>query len=192
MGTFGTKNKKVLAFNEWVFHTYDSYFSEEDCDLIRYKYSHRKGSAKVKKISFLLSIEQYTQKIYEAKIKPNQIGRGINDYHLARCAIIYGEKIIDGDLPYSSNTCEFILHSENIGKRDKSSYKTKEFKEKQRVARLGKKHSKETKVKMSKAKKLKNNLGTIWIHNPYTKERRMIPKDSEVPGGFIKGKNRIE
>lgn len=157
--------------------------------MIRKKYKEKKKNSKKRNIQFLLSREEFIQKIFEAGIKPNQISTGINDYHLARRANIDGVKICDGDLSYSSNTCEFILHSENIKERDESFHQTKEWKEKQRIAQAGRKLSDETKSKISKsAKGNKSNIGKIWIHNTITSQSKLIPKDQPIPPGFIKGR----
>lgn len=53
----------------------------------------------------------------------------------------------------------------------------------------GMKRSEESKKKMSAAKKGKrpHNLGKIYIHNPITKEKRMIYKDEPIPEGFKRG-----
>jgi len=53
----------------------------------------------------------------------------------------------------------------------------------------GMKRSEESKKKMSVAKKGKrpHNLGKVYIHNPTTKEKRMIHKDEPIPEGFKRG-----
>jgi group I intron endonuclease len=72
--------------------------------------------------------------------------------------------------------------------------------------RLGKKHSEESKKKMSLSAKNKppiseetrqkisqNSKGRKYCYNPITLERKMIPKDSELPDGFVYGmKPRIK
>lgn len=58
---------------------------------------------------------------------------------------------------------------------------------------LGKKHTKETKEKIGAKSRIhqsgKNNsqYGTMWIHNPTTKENRKIKKTDVIPNGFAKG-----
>ncbi len=53
----------------------------------------------------------------------------------------------------------------------------------------GMKRSEEAKQKMSERKKEKppKNLGMIYIHNPDTREKRMVPKDQPIPDGWVRG-----
>ena len=61
--------------------------------------------------------------------------------------------------------------------------------EKTAEAHRGMKRSDEAKRNMSDVKKGKkpHNLGKIYIHNPTTKEKRMIYKDEPIPEGFERG-----
>jgi hypothetical protein len=53
----------------------------------------------------------------------------------------------------------------------------------------GMKRSDDAKSKMSQAKKGKpaKNKGKIYIHNPATKEKRLINKDDSIPDGWVRG-----
>lgn len=143
----------------------------------------------------MLSIYEYTQKIFEAGIKPNQIGRTKSEYKLVRDNI---------NLVFSVENCKFDLGHDIGGKiRDASLERVwihnpetgvKRFvlsdleipdgfiKETGKSSFKGKNHSSEAREKMRKSK-----LGRIWIHNPTTQEEKFILKDSDIPEGFVKG-----
>ncbi len=58
---------------------------------------------------------------------------------------------------------------------------------------LGKKHSAETKAKMSEKAKLRtgdknSQFGTMWIMNPESGESKKIAKDDLIPDGWVKGR----
>lgn len=58
---------------------------------------------------------------------------------------------------------------------------------------LGKKHSAETKAKISEKAKMKtgdknSQFGTMWITNPESGESKKIAKDTIIPDGWVKGR----
>ena len=58
---------------------------------------------------------------------------------------------------------------------------------------LGKKHSEETKAKMSEKAKLRtgdknSQFGMMWIMNSESGESKKIKKDADIPDGWVKGR----
>jgi hypothetical protein len=143
------------------------------------KYKNKEKDAKARNLIFNLTLEEYEQLIIESNIKLEDIK--INGYHLARYNDSGG---------YEIGNCRFVTYKENLQERKKKEHGT--F--------FGKKHTAETKIKMSlrskgKGEGIKNSqYGSMWIYNLEIKENKKIKKENFLlyeKQGWISGRRMI-
>ena len=91
--------------------------NKKELNIVRIKYIGKMYRAKYANIDFLLSFNDYIKLINDAGISVYDIGRAGHQYCLGRKCKKTG--IVDGDLPYSIDTCRFITKAENTSEAEK-------------------------------------------------------------------------
>jgi len=149
-------------------------------------WKQKRKNAKMRGIQFLLSLDDMKHIFERDGITPDDIGRDAGSYCLGRKCAVTGN--VDGDLPYSIDTCRFIPFGENSrenlsnGTSEKISEAMKNPSTRKLISesRAGSVTSEETKAKMSAAKTGEKNH---FFNKTHTDESRKKIREARAKQG---------
>jgi hypothetical protein len=178
----------------------------DDDGKLRMRYNNKKIDAKKNQIGIDMSFDEFCQLMVDAGVKSSQLGRGRNDYQLAR----YGD---DGD--YVVGNCRFITQLENarerkvsdksrenskrsaaimnssrpddIGDRIKSGQQSSEKYKALQQRKAERTAEKRAQMDQTKVGEKNSQFGTYWINNGEISMKWSDNKGA-IPDGFTRGR----